>query len=122
MTLGALVTGSVILAGISVALQTIAFIIPGWLILESKEFSVNMALWYVTYCEHVLVNLTDPTTKCDHHSYNGFLNERNAASVLNLRKYFSNVASTQLRFRSLGSQTSSYTVLEKPRVLHRHYI
>lgn len=87
MTVNALVTTSVIFAGISVILQTTSFIIPGWLIIEAKDFSINMALWYVTFCERMVRNLTEPLETCEHFSYNGFVNKRNDGSILHLRKY-----------------------------------
>ena len=42
---------SVILAGMSVLIQTISFIIPGWFIIETSYLSVNMAVWYVIFCD-----------------------------------------------------------------------
>lgn len=86
MTVNVLVTCSVIFAGVSVILQTIAFIIPGWLILETDDYSVSMALWYVTMCGKL--NSTDPTINCQQYSYNGFINERNEVSVSHLRTYY----------------------------------
>ena len=77
-----------LLAVMSVILQTTSLIIPGWLIVETREFSLNMALWYIILCRRVLVsNATNLPPKCEKLAYAKFFSSKPPSSVAYISKY-----------------------------------
>jgi hypothetical protein len=86
------VASSVVLAGMSVLLQTISFIIPGWLITETSCYSVNMAIWYVILCagkQNGTLNYS-----CNSMSYKELLSGKNKNSLSQIGKFVNNVINT----------------------------
>ncbi|XP_045212353.2 uncharacterized protein LOC123563561 [Mercenaria mercenaria] len=92
------VTTSVILAGMSVLFQTISFIIPGWFITETRKFSVNMALWYVIFCNgEQNITISEP---CETVTYKRLFSGENGDGLAHLGAMFTSVIGTQVQVTS----------------------
>ncbi|XP_060561718.1 uncharacterized protein LOC132721427 isoform X2 [Ruditapes philippinarum] len=89
------VISSVILAGMAVLLQTICFIIPGWFITETKVVSVNMAVWYVIFCESKQNGTLSDS--CGTMSYKELFSGINGKNLAQLGAMFTSVVGTQVQ-------------------------
>ncbi|WAQ96904.1 hypothetical protein MAR_029594 [Mya arenaria] len=100
-SLFASVTFTAVLAALSVICQTTGLIFPGWLTVESKQFSLNMALWFVVFCQHrVVVNSTNTTTTCEKFSYGRFFAEMKPSTAANLMVGYESQVGTQIQVTS----------------------
>ncbi|KAL4240218.1 hypothetical protein ACF0H5_001012 [Mactra antiquata] len=85
---------SAVLAALSTVFQTISFIIPGWLMTETKTFSLNMALWYVIYCDLDLYD-SNSTEHCEAISYHKVFTELHVDVPFFLGATLSSITRTQ---------------------------
>ncbi|KAH3863240.1 hypothetical protein DPMN_026220 [Dreissena polymorpha] len=102
MTLLVIILVTAILAALSLVLQTICSIIPGWVILESKEVDIYAALWYIIVCErefNLVENRTSAKT-CEKLLYSQLEDQANSSVISHLSTAFSTQTGSQIQVMS----------------------